>query len=380
MYGLYIHIPFCKSRCIYCSFYSTTLADKFQDTYVDALIGEMRMRKRADVATIYIGGGTPSQLSVNNLQRLFHIIYNYYNVSDDAEVTIECNPDDITPQYAHALSLLPVNRVSLGAQTFDNQRLRFLHRRHTAEQVYSAVSMLRNAGIKNISLDLMFGFPKETLADCERDINALLTIMPEHISAYSLMYEEGTVLTRMREVARIQTANKEEDADEEELSREMYEMIMDKLGAAGYNHYEISNWCGRRSDGQTLHSRHNSSYWAGIPYIGIGASAHSYDVKTRSWNVSDIRTYIDSIGKGIRPHDFETLDNTMRYNDLITTALRTSKGISTTSVEQYYRDYLLKNAERHIASGMMTLHEGRLSLTRQGLFVSDDIMSDLIFV
>lgn len=373
MQGLYLHIPFCKSRCIYCAFYSTTLSELLQDRYVQALKTEMLLRGSADISTIYLGGGTPSLLSEGNLSLLFQTIYSNYNVDGNAEVTMECNPDDVTPAFAKSLHSLPVNRVSLGAQTFNNDRLRFLHRRHSAEQVFRAVDLLRNAGFGNISLDLMFGFPQETLADWERDIETLLTIKPEHVSAYSLMYEEGTILKKMRD-ERLETS------DEEELSRKMYELLMDKLANAGYEHYEISNWAQTDDKGNLLCSRHNNSYWKAVPYIGIGAAAHSFDMRTRSWNISDIHSYIENIENGNRPFDSETIDDVTRYNDLITTALRTREGIDTETLDEPFKNYLIKNAEKHICNHTLKLSESHLSLTRDGLFISDDIMSDLIYV
>ena len=365
MAGLYIHIPFCASRCIYCAFYSTTNV-QLQDQYVDALCKEMDMRAdRPTIQTIYLGGGTPSQLSRANLQRLFSYIYKVYSVSEDAEVTVECNPDDILKGMFEGL---PVNRVSMGAQTFSDDRLRFLHRRHTANEVDDAVEILRQDGIKNISLDLMFGFPNETMEEWTADIGHTLSLQPEHISAYGLMYEEGTALYRLLEQSKV----KEID---EELSLKMYDELIDRLTSAGYEHYEISNFAkpGYRS-------RHNSSYWHNIPYIGIGASAHSYDLATRSWNVDDIRQYMASINKGILPQETEVLDEDTKYNDLITTALRTKEGIDLTQLSDTRKDYLLTNAQKHISHGTLVLYGQRLHLSRKGINISNDIMSDLVVV
>ena len=234
MAGLYIHIPFCKSRCIYCGFYSTTLSSTWQDRYVDALCQEMEMRS-GEVSTIYLGGGTPSLLSAENLRRLFAAIHQHYDCSQLRELTIECNPDDVTLPFVAVLPQLGINRVSLGAQTFSDDRLRFLHRRHTAHQVDEAIALLRQAGIRNISLDLMFGFPNQTHDEWEEDIAHALALQPEHISAYSLMYEEGTPLFE-----HLQKGHLSELSDE--LSRQMYELLINRLDAAGYEHYEISNW------------------------------------------------------------------------------------------------------------------------------------------
>lgn len=426
MAGLYIHIPFCESRCIYCGFYSTTSL-KLRDDYVDALCKEMELRPipsalgaRESIETIYLGGGTPSQLTGSQLIRLFEAIRKNYlpdgfqDGSSDGfhdelpneqkvlcpkmEITMECNPDDVTEEFCETLQQLPINRVSMGAQTFSDHRLRFLHRRHNAAEVRTAIERLRRIGIRNISIDLMFGFPNETLTDWQNDIDAAIQLGVEHISAYSLMYEEGTALYRMLEQGKI------EEIDEE-TSRQMYELLISRLTEAGYEHYEISNFArpGKRS-------RHNSSYWHEIPYIGIGAAAHSYkrsdkngeSVKNgendetgslsacspleaiRSWNVDDIREYISRINQGELPSESEILDLNTRYNDLITTALRTSDGINIKKMEQEFGTELAKKmmqeAEKHMARGLMKITDGKLSLTHQGLYISDDVMSDFMIV
>ena len=385
MAGLYIHIPFCKSRCIYCGFYSTTSL-QLQDRYVEALCREMEMRskdgkkqrndgERERISTIYLGGGTPSLLSEANLHRLFDAIGNTFSLADLEETTIECNPDDITEDYASMLSRLPVNRVSMGAQTFSDDRLHFLHRRHTAEEVGRAVKRLRNVGIENISIDLMFGFPGETLDDWQQDINAALSLDVEHISAYCLMYEEGTPLYRM--------ANTLKPIDDE-TERLMYDTLIDRLSRADYEHYEISNFARVRKSHDakrsSLRSLHNSNYWNSTPYIGLGAAAHSFDIVSRQWNISNIHTYIESIEQGIVPCEREIIDADTRYNDLITTALRTREGIILSSLKEKYRHYLLDNAKSAIERGLLTIDDDRIHLTRQGLFVSDDVMSDLVWM
>ena len=376
MAGLYIHIPFCASRCIYCGFYSTTML-ALQDDYVRALCREMDIRQksgpeRLHVDTIYLGGGTPSQLSADNLRRLFTHIYNMYDVDDRAEVTMECNPDDVTESL---LTGLPVNRVSMGVQTFSDSRLRFLHRRHTARQAEDAVATLRRTGIANVSIDLMFGFPGETIEEWNDDISRALALRPEHISAYSLMYEEDTPLGQMLERGDIREVD-------EELSLEMYSVLIDRLCEAGYEHYEISNFAlivpGSDATPRALRSRHNSSYWQDKPYIGIGAAAHSYHDGMRSWNVSDIRKYMGSIAEGILPSESEVIDDITHYNDLVTTALRTKDGINTEMLPEYQRQHILSAADRHIAKELLQLHGNTLSLTRKGLFISDSIMADLI--
>lgn len=368
MRGLYIHIPFCKSRCTYCGFYSTTMLE-WRQRYVEALGREMEIRagEAAPLSTIYLGGGTPSQLSGEQLLKLFAYINKVYDTSELQEVTIECNPDDVTTDFCQVLAQLPVNRVSMGVQTFSDERLRFLHRRHSAQQVSEAFQRLRAMGIGNISLDLMFGFPGETLAEWHDDIAQVLKLNPEHISAYALMYEEGTPLYEQWRKGKFEQVS-------DESSRLMYEHLIDSLEDAGYEHYEISNFArGRRS-------LHNSSYWNQTPYIGLGAAAHSFDGLTRSWNVSNLRQYVEAIEAGRRPFESETIDADTRYNDLVTTALRTKEGISLSSLTEKHRNYLMQNAERALTAGLLELSGDHIRLSRQGLFVSDDVMSDLIFV
>ena len=370
MQGLYIHIPFCKSRCIYCGVFSTTMLDLRQQ-YVDALCQEMKMRCQGaeNISTIYLGGGTPSQLTTDQLRQILHRAYIYNKVEKDAEVTIEVNPDDVTERFANDLTQLPVNRISMGVQTFDDKRLRFLHRRHTAEQVTTAVDRLRAAGIKNISIDLMYGFPGETIADCEADIAKALSLQVEHISTYCLMIEEDTQLQQM-----LQQGNITET--EEELERQMYETIINRLENGGYEQYELSNFAR-----PGFHSRHNSSYWDGTPYIGIGAAAHSYDIESRSWNIADIKQYIQGMANSQRIYEEERLDCDTRYNDAITVALRTSRGLDLQALSPKHRTYCLENAQRYLDDGLLErTQDNRLRLTRRGLFVSDMIMSNLIYL
>ena len=388
MAGIYIHIPFCRSRCIYCGFYSTT-ALQLRQEYVEAVCRELEKRafeeggRRKEKGeyltnTIYLGGGTPSQLTIGQLRQILDAVYIYNNVAEDAEVTIEVNPDDVTEDFVRGLSTLPVNRVSMGAQTFDDERLRFLHRRHSASQVSEAVRLLRDAGIRNISVDLMYGFPEESLDDWQHDISSALALNVEHLSAYCLMVEEGTPLYNMYSRTQQESSSSSHDISltSEELELAMYETLTDRLEAAGYEHYEISNFARKG-----YRSRHNSSYWDGTPYIGIGAAAHSYDGNTRSWNVSDIRKYIDAMTEGKRLFESETIDDDTRYNDLVTVALRTREGLDLRALQPKYRDYAIKNARRFISDGLLQLSvSDHLALTRKGLFVSDMIMSELIYI
>ena len=415
MFGLYIHIPFCASRCIYCGFYSTTSAREkgerlsVEEQYVNALCHEMELRmeksddmfgrKMTGLSSIYLGGGTPSLLSFNSLQKIFQTIDKVYHIglewnkedntcstATPIEITMECNPDDVTEEFAQNLRSLPINRISMGAQTFSDDRLHFLHRRHTADEVKNAVKRLRGIGIKNISVDLMFGFPNETLEEWNDDIERLLALDIEHISAYSLMYEKGTPLFRLLQEGKV----KEID---EELYRQMYDTLIDRLAKAGYEQYEISNFAKldvqspkfniqtSKSKIQSLYrSQHNSSYWQNIPYIGIGAAAHSYGNGKRSWNVADIKAYITAIQKNRLPSEEEIIDADTHYNDIIMTALRTCEGIDLSILPAEYRTYLIRLAKPFQQQGLLKEDNGKLHLTRNGIYVSDSIMSDLMKV
>ena len=434
MAGLYIHVPFCASRCIYCGFYSTVPSGgegkgkSVEERYVDAMCHEMELRtdeeaasggETAELTSIYLGGGTPSQLSFQSLHRLFHTIEAVYHLpfrrdmgtdrkqgcsAAPIEVTMECNPDDVTAEFARRLRSLPVNRISMGVQTFSDERLRFLHRRHTVAEAVSAVGRLREAGIGNISVDLMFGFPGETLEEWEADIAHVLELGAEHISAYSLMYEEGTPLYRLQQAGKVREMD-------DELYRKMYDVLIDRLGSAGYEHYEISNFARltptlsdespalkvqpSKSSPQIsnlksqisnlkvpspFRSRHNSSYWHDVPYIGIGAAAHSYGNGKRSWNVADIRAYIDAIRERRLPREEEVIDADTHYNDTVMTALRTREGIELSLLSAEYRSYLMHLAVPFLRQGLLKEDGGRLHLTRKGIYVSDSIMSELMKV
>ena len=383
MAGLYIHIPFCRSRCIYCGFYSTT-ALNLRQRYVEALCKEIALRPsdKQDIETIYLGGGTPSQLTIPQLHQIFDALYKYNKVSPDAEVTIEMNPDDVTEAFADGLCWLPVNRVSIGAQTFDDKRLKWLHRRHTSHQVAEALERLRDNGIRNISIDLMYGFPGETLSDWKADITAALSLNAEHLSAYCLTIEEGTPLGRIMGTGCLiprQSPDQEPVPmilPDEETERSMYELLIDRLTSAGYEHYEISNFAR-----PGFRSRHNSAYWNDTPYIGIGAAAHSYDGHTRNWNIDDIHQYIEGMESGKRLFDAETIEGDTRYNDRLTVALRTREGLDLSTLSDRHRDYAIKNARRFLNNGLLHITPANhLALTRQGLFVSDMIICELMLV
>ena len=375
MAGIYIHIPFCKRRCIYCDFFSTTRSEE-KPTYVHALCQELQMRKDylegEEIETIYLGGGTPSQLSEDELKEIFTYIYKVYSVSPDAEITLEANPDDLTPEYVAMLRQLPINRISMGIQTFQEETLKLLHRRHTAQQAIEAFKRCREAGFQNISIDLMYGLPGETLDTWKEDLQQAIALHPEHISAYHLIYEEGTALWKLREQHQV------EEADED-LSLTLFSTLIDELTTAGYQHYEISNFCL-----PGLHSRHNSSYWTEKKYLGCGPSAHSFNGCSRQWNVASLEKYIRGIQEGEPDFEIEELDLYTRYNDFVITSIRTCWGMSLSRLrseygEELYR-YCLRMASSHLDEGVLEISDDVLKLTRKGIFISDGIMSDLLYV
>ena len=375
MAGIYIHIPFCKRRCIYCDFFSTTQSEK-KSEYVHALVRELEIRKdyldNEEIETIYLGGGTPSQLSKEELEEIFTHIYKVYKVTPDAEITLEANPDDLTPEYVSILRGLPINRISMGIQTFQEETLKLLHRRHTAQQAIEAFKRCREAGFQNISIDLMYGLPGETLETWEQDLQQAIALHPEHISAYHLIYEEGTALWNLRE------QNKVEEA-EEELSLTLFKTLIERLTKAGYQHYEISNFCL-----PGLHSRHNSSYWTGKKYLGCGPSAHSFDGTSRQWNVSSLDKYLEGIRTDQLDFEIEDLDLYTRYNDFVITSIRTCWGMPLSQLRTTYGEnlynYCLRMAKPHIQQGVLEIKEDTLKLTSEGIFISDGIMSDLLWI
>lgn len=375
MAGIYLHIPFCKTRCIYCDFYSTTRSE-LKSRYVQALCRELEMRKDylkgEPVETLYFGGGTPSQLQKEDFERIFDTIRQHYGLEYCEEITLEANPDDLTSEYLEMLSLFPFNRLSMGIQTFDDATLRLLKRRHNARTAIEAVHRCRQAGFRNISIDLIYGLPDETIEHWENDLQQAIGLNPEHISAYHLTYEENTPIYKMLEQHRIREVD-------EDASLQFFTSLTEHLQKAGYEHYEISNFC--RPD---KHSRHNSSYWKGTPYLGCGASAHSFNGTTREWNAASADLYIIGIEENHRAFEMERLDPNTRYNEFIITSIRTKWGAPVEKLKQEFGnakwEYCQKMAAPYLESGKLEIHDGALRLTREGIFISDRIMSDLLWV
>ena len=438
MAGIYIHIPFCSSRCIYCDFFSTTQAGK-RAAYVDALCREIASddlpATPADmrVRTIYIGGGTPSLLTADQLERILQAIHQHFDVAPDAEITLEMNPDDVShSSLAESNSSFVIrhssfvirhssfpNRISLGIQSFHDPLLRFLRRRHDAETAINAVGQLQEAGIQNISIDLIYGLPGQTMELWQRDLDIAFSLGIQHLSAYALSYEEGTALWHMRQQGSIC------ETDEETMVN-MYELLCQRAQAAGFDHYEISNFAL-----PGFQSRHNSSYWTGTPYLGFGPGAHSYDGLSTRWsNHPDLDTYLSYWGSPAAPtaatpagsaaptapivatpagsaaptahtaaapagrvaggfpagspspRSIEHLTEAERYDEFVMCGLRTRQGIDLEALEARFghqrHAYLLRMAAPHLNAGTLALSGHHLHLTQKSLMTSDDVMSDLM--
>ena len=375
MAGLYIHIPFCAKRCLYCDFFSNTDM-KFKEPYVSAVIREMQLRQEyigeEPLDTIYFGGGTPSQLQQADFERIFKAIDCLFNISSCKEITLEANPDDMTPEYVASLRNLPFNRVSMGVQSFKEKDLHFLNRRHDREQALRAVGLCKENGIQNISIDLIYGLPGQTLEKWQENLDDAIHLEIPHISAYHLIYEEGTALYKLMEAGKVAPI-------EEEVSVTLFSTLINRLAEAGYLHYEISNFAR-----PGYFSQHNSSYWTGKKYIGIGPSAHSYDGESRQWNISSLPHYLEGIRTGIPNIEIEKLDINTKYNDFIITGLRTMWGIRTSDIREQFGEekqaYLERQAATYLHQGLLIYENDTLTLSKEGIFISDGIMSDLLWV
>lgn len=374
MAGLYIHVPFCAKRCIYCDFYSQTNA-KHKDEYIKAVIRELNLRKNYldgdPLKTIYFGGGTPSQLQANDFEQIFNAIANLYDISLCEEITLEANPDDISDKYLNKLKKFPFNRISLGVQSFDDKALHFLNRRHNRKQAINAVYLCQEADFQNLSIDLMYGLPQQTLGSWDADLSEALNLKIPHFSAYHLSYEEGTHLYKQMEAGTISPID-------EDTSILLFNILVDKLGTAGYLHYEISNFC---TPGNF--AKHNSIYWTDRKYIGIGPSAHSYNHHSRQWNVSSLTDYIMNVLNNDKAFfEEETLDLKTQYNDYILTHLRTIWGIQLNELHdkfgQDFYDYFSKQSIPYLEKGLLENNKETIKLSTKGIFISDSIFRNLI--
>jgi oxygen-independent coproporphyrinogen-3 oxidase len=373
MYGIYIHIPFCKQACHYCDFhFSTSLKKKGE--LVDAICKELLLRKEelpGIVQTIYFGGGTPSLLSSEELQQIFDTIYNNYKVAKNAEITLEANPDDLTEGGLNVLSQSPINRLSIGVQSFFEEDLKLMNRAHNATEALECI----NSALKqfnNISIDLIFGIPGMSRKRWTENLNLAVSLNIPHLSCYALTVEPKTALDSFIKKGIIAPVD-------DTLAAEHYNILLELTEKAGYDNYEFSNF---GKDG--FASQNNTAYWTGRKYLGIGPSAHSYDGNRRSWNVKNNTKYIKSIETGILPIEREILSEIDKYNEFVMTGLRTKWGVSLDRIENVfgrkYMDYLMEQAKVHLDEGLLNIDNNTLFVSKKGKFLSDGIAADLFLV
>lgn len=372
MAGIYIHIPFCKSRCYYCDFYTITNL-KLADEFFKAAVFEIQLRKdllqNQEVETIYFGGGTPSLFTPDRLQNLIDEIRTNYNVILNPEITVELNPDDITPLYVRKLKSTEVNRVSLGIQAFYNYHLQLMNRRHKIFGALKAVEMLKEEGFNNISIDLIYGLPEMTMVEWEKTLKKAVNMNIQHISAYHLTYEEGTVFDKLKKSGMLVPPD-------DEVSFKQFNAMVDRFEENGFVHYELSNF-GRMG----RFSKHNISYWQNKQYLGIGPSAHSFDGKKRYWNSPDISKYVRIDKKYDDIQNVELLTESDKFNEYIMTGLRTYWGIDLSYVSRMYGEEMAQLLEpkliSYITSGHIRREEDKFYLTRSGMFISDAVAAEL---
>lgn len=374
MAGLYIHVPFCASKCIYCDFYSVVTERELKEPFIQAVKQELLQRKDylqgESIQTIYFGGGTPSRLSPASYQEVFETIYKNYSVDQGAEITLEANPDDLSDDYLKGIQALPFNRLSLGVQSFDDTELKFMNRRHSAKEAVEAVDRSKEVGFENISIDLIFGIPGQTDTSWQLSLEQAIRLDVPHISAYGLTYEEGTKLWQLLKNGKINEID-------EDTSLRFFDTLIDTLQGVGYEQYEISNYAkpGR-------YSRHNSAYWEGEKYLGAGPSAHSFDGASRQWNVASTTQYATGITSGKPVFEKELLSLKDQYNDMIITRLRTKSGINVDALHRIFGEEMaeafFRQANEYLQAGYLKNIANQVFLTRKGLYVSDRIMIDLL--
>ncbi|HQE33358.1 MAG TPA: radical SAM family heme chaperone HemW [Flavobacterium alvei] len=374
MSGIYIHIPFCKQACHYCDFHFSTSMKK-KDEMVLALVKEIQMRKSEFkdevVETIYFGGGTPSRLQIVDLKLQLDSIYKNYKVSENPEITLEANPDDLSEGYLIELSKIGINRLSIGIQSFYEDDLQMMNRAHNSVEAKKSLE-LATKYFDNISLDLIYGIPGMNNEKWKQNIETALSFGIPHISSYALTVEPKTALNKL-----IQTGKIAQPKDE--VAEEHFQILVETLENNGFIHYELSNF-GK----ENYFSKNNSAYWLGKKYIGIGPSAHSYDGISRSWNVSNNSIYLKSLEENKLPSEIEILSKSDRYNEYIMTSLRTIWGVSLDRIlDEFgneYLDYLQKQAHKFINDDLLSIENKILKPTQKGKFLTDGIASDLFYL
>lgn len=372
MAGIYLHIPFCKKACHYCDFHFST-SPQYKDQMLQALGQEIDLRKNylagESIETIYFGGGTPSLLSADELQILIGAITDLYEVSPTAEITLEANPDDLNTQKVREFRQTLINRFSIGIQSFFEEDLKWMNRAHTAREAHSSIKRVQDAGFENITADLIYGFPLLSNPKWEHNIQQLIELHIPHISSYSMTVEPATALSSFIKKG-------EQKPMDEGQSTAQFLILMEQLIEADFEHYEISNFAK-----PGLYSKHNSNYWEGVSYLGIGPSAHSFNGESRQWNISNNSNYIDQIGLKKIPAEMEVLSTENRINEYIMTSLRTSKGMSLQKItERFGSDYsneVRNGLEPFADKNWINLNDQIVTLTTDGKLFADHIASEL---
>jgi putative oxygen-independent coproporphyrinogen III oxidase len=372
MSGIYLHIPFCKQACYYCNFHFSTSVSK-QGAVVKSLLQEITLQKDylagEPVHTIYFGGGTPSLLQAGELQALLAHLRATFTIADDAEITLEANPDDLSTEKLLMLKAAGINRLSIGVQSFHETDLTWMNRAHNSQQALDSIRQAQDLGFHNITIDLIYGGPTLTDEGWKQNVQQAIALGVPHLSCYALTVEPGTALDHFIKKKKMAAT----DPDKAALH---FEMLMDLLGEAGYEHYEISNFAL-----PGWHSRHNSSYWQGRSYLGLGPSAHSFNGTTRQWNIANNALYIQSITEGKVPFEIESLTTAMQFNEYIMTALRTSAGCNLEWVAEKFGTALTTQLVAHSQPFIVMKHMERvgetLRLTKAGRLFADGIAAEL---
>ncbi len=376
-YGIYIHIPFCASKCFYCDFFSRKINDKnLIDAYVKAICKEIELRKNyldsKKIKTIYFGGGTPSQLSVSQTVAITECIEKIFDITQLGEITLEANPEDLTVSYiADLKKFTKINRLSIGIQSFDDDELKIMNRRHSANDALNSIKNARKAGFENLTIDLIYGLPDADIEKFKKNLSILFSLDLPHFSAYHLTIEENTVFGVWKKQGKF----KEID---EQTSWQLFSFLRQEAMKNGFLHYEISNFAKPGN-----FAIHNTMYWKDGKYLGVGASAHSYNGISRQWNIANIRKYIESINNEIIPAEKEILNSKDKFNEYIMTRLRTMWGINIKELTSLFPQYLSeirKIIDDYLAKKFMKKNGDNIVLTEKGLFVSDSIISDLMII
>lgn len=372
MSGIYIHIPFCKTKCYYCDFH-TSASYKYKDEYINAVIGEIELKKDfisdKNVETIYFGGGTPSTVDTDDILKIIQQIKSIFKVSQDSEITLEANPDDLSEEYLDRLINIGVNRLSIGIQSFDNDYLKLMNRRHNSQVAESAVKNAQKIGFDNISIDLIYGLPSSNLEFLENETAKILALDIQHISAYHLTIEDKTVFNKYKKTGKIR-----EIPDTNSLEQFLY--LTKFFEKNGFEHYEISNFAKKG-----YISKHNSSYWINKQYLGLGSSAHSYNRTERKWNIANVKKYIEGVNFKNTHEEKEILSKKDMFNDYLLTGLRTSNGVDLNAIKldlgQEYKEKLLYNVNNLSSANTIILKDNKLFLSKIGWFTSDSMILDL---